>query len=80
MKPLLRQKIDNVIANGYPRDEVENFFKKNLEKLETTRPNTAEIIKMILVKRRKKESDNIAKTLIAMRSELRNPEYDKNKS
>ena len=80
LKPLLRQKIDNVIANGYPRDEVENFFKKNLEKLETTRPNTAEIIKMILVKRRKKESDNIAKTLIAMRSELRNPEYDKNKS
>lgn len=76
----LRQKIDNVIANGYPKDETQKFFEKNLEKLEKTRPSTTEIIKLILTKRRRKESDNIAKTLMATRSELRNPEYDTNKS
>lgn len=76
----LRQKIDNVIANGYPKDEIEIFFAKNLEKLEKTRPSTTEILKMILVKRRKKESDNIAKNLLATRFELQNPQYDNNKS
>ena len=35
---------------------------------------------MILVKRRKKESDNIAKNLLATRFELQNPQYDNNKS
>ena len=72
----LRQKIDNVIANGYPKDDTQQFFEKNLVKLEKTRPSTTEIIKLILTKRRRKESDKIAKTLIATRSELRNPEYD----
>ena len=61
----LRQKIDNVVANGYPKDEVENFCRKNLQKLKDKRPKTAEIIEMILIKRRKKESDKIAKNLIA---------------
>ena len=76
----LRQKIDNAIANGYPKEEIENFFAKNLEKLEKTRPSTTEILKMILVKRRKKESDKIAKNLLATRFELQNPQYGKNKS
>ena len=65
----LSQKVDNLIANSYPKNEVESFCRKNLEKLKKTRPNTAEIAKMIKTVRRKKESNAIAKTLIAAHSE-----------